>query len=264
MSSAITNGPRLIGLVPAVGGGLRFGADIPDAPRPHADLAGQSVLARTLRRLLEVLPLDALYIAIAPGDATDMTTMSAAIRMLPCSGATRTALVRNALEAIAHRCEESDWILVHDAARPCVPPDALRRLITSVADDPVGGFLAVPVADTLKRATDHDASRALPHVRCTESRAGLWQAQSPQVFRYGVLRAALALDGSVAMTDEAQAVEVLAATGACGRPVLVRGSTHNIKIINADDLALAAAILHLQEVDSGNAAGRAVGGEVFG
>ncbi|MEP6657665.1 MAG: 2-C-methyl-D-erythritol 4-phosphate cytidylyltransferase, partial [Betaproteobacteria bacterium] len=160
---------------------------------------------------------------------------------------------------------ESDWILVHDASWPCVPPDALRRLMTCVADDPVGGFLAVPVADTLKRATDHDASRPLPHVRRTESRANLWEAQMPQVFRHGVLRAALALDGSEAMTDEAQAVEALAATGACGRPILVQGSTHNVRITTADDLALATAILQLQEGDSGHAPRRAArGGEVPG
>ena len=260
MSSAITSGPRLIGLVPAIGGRLRFDGDEPK----YADFAGQSMLARTLGRLLEALPLDALYIVIAPDEATDMTTMSTVIHMLRCNGATRTALVRNALEAMAHRCEESDWILVHDASWPCVPPAALRRLMTSVADDPVGGFLAVPVADTLKRATDHDASRPLPHVRRTESRADLWEAQMPQVFRYGVLRAALALDGSEVLTDEVLAVEALAATGACGRPILVQGSTHNIRITTADDLALAAAILQLQEGDGANAAGRAVGGEVFG
>lgn len=244
-------GPRLIAVVPAAGGGTRFGGD---TPKQHADLAGRSVLARTLTRLLEALPLDALYVALAPNDAADIASVSLTVHVLRCGGATHVATVGNVLDSISQDCADRDWILVHDAVRPCVPPDALRRLMTSVADDPVGGLLAVPVADTLKRATDHGVSTAELRVWRTEARAGLWQAQTPQVFRYGVLRAALALGGSEAMTDEAQAVEALAATRACGRPMFVQGSPHNIKITYPGDLALAAAILRLQEADNAEAA----------
>ena len=167
----------------------------------------------------------------------------AAWKTLHCGGATRAETVANALAALAGRCGDDDWILVHDAARPCVPVDALRRLVAELADDAVGGLLAVPVADTLKRE-----DRATPgRVLRTEDRAGLWQAQTPQMFRYGILRAALALPGALRATDEAAAVEALAATGACALPWLIMGSALNIKITFATDLALAAAILALQE-----------------
>jgi 2-C-methyl-D-erythritol 4-phosphate cytidylyltransferase len=119
----------------------------------------------------------------------------------------------------------------------------LRRLAAELADDRVGGLLAIPVADTLKREDRATPARVLR----TEDRAGLWQAQTPQMFRYGILRAALALPGALRATDEAAAVEALAATGACAAPWLIMGSALNIKITFATDLALAAAILELQE-----------------
>jgi 2-C-methyl-D-erythritol 4-phosphate cytidylyltransferase len=165
------------------------------------------------------------------------------VAALHCGGATRAETVANALAALAARSDDDDWILVHDAARPCIPADALQRLATELADDAVGGLLAVPVADTLKREDRATPARVLR----TEDRAGLWQAQTPQMFRYGVLRAALALPGALRATDEAAAVESLAATGACAPPWLIMGSALNIKITYATDLALAAAILALQE-----------------
>ena len=123
------------------------------------------------------------------------------------------------------------------------PVDAVLRLVAELAGEAVGGLLAVPVADTLKRE-DADAPR---RVAATEPRVRLWQAQTPQMFRFGVLRAALALPGAVDATDDSQAVEALAATGACARPRLVAGSAQNIKVTYASDLALAAAILAAQE-----------------
>ena len=150
--------------------------------------------------------------------------------------------VANALAAMAARCGDDDWILVHDAARPCVPAEALARLVTELADDPVGGLLAVPVADTLKRADRASAPRVLR----TEDRTDLWHAQTPQMFRYRILRAAFARPGALEATDEGGAVEALAATGACAPPRLVAGSPQNIKVTLAADLALAAAILQLQ------------------
>jgi 2-C-methyl-D-erythritol 4-phosphate cytidylyltransferase len=131
-----------------------------------------------------------------------------------------------------------------------VPVSALRRLFAALADDPVGGLLAVPVADTLKRAAQAAPSETAPRVLATEDRSGLWQAQTPQMFRYRVLAAALARPGAQDATDEACAVEALAATGACAMPRLVPGSARNIKITYAADLALAAAILALPEEDA--------------
>ena len=233
---------RRIALIPAAGGGRRFGGDL---PKQYADLSGKPLLERTIERIRGALALDAIVVALAPDDAY-FRVMGDALRgvePLHCGGATRAETVANALAALAARCGDDDWILVHDAARPCVPADALQRLIAELADDSVGGLLAVPVADTLKREDRTTPARVLR----TEDRAGLWQAQTPQMFRYGILRAALALPGALGVTDEGEAVEGLAATGACASPWLVAGSALNIKITFAADLALAAAILALQE-----------------
>jgi 2-C-methyl-D-erythritol 4-phosphate cytidylyltransferase len=124
-----------------------------------------------------------------------------------------------------------------------VPRDALARLVEHLRDEPVGGLLAVPVADTLKRS---DADADAPRVAATVPRAGLWQAQTPQMFRYGVLLRAFAPDAALECTDEAQAVEA-----AGYAPRLVRGSPANLKITFADDLALAAAILAAQAGEEG-------------
>jgi len=233
---------RRIALIPAAGGGRRFGGGL---PKQYADLSGKPLLERTIERLRFALALDAIVVALAPDDAYFRGLGGAlqGVEPLHCGGATRAETVANALEALAARCDGGDWILVHDAARPCVPIDALRRLAAELADDSVGGLLAVPVADTLKREDRATPARVLR----TEDRAGLWQAQTPQMFRYGVLRAALSLPGALGATDEGEAVEALAATGACASPWLVTGSPLNIKVTFATDLALAAAILALQE-----------------
>ena len=233
---------RRIALIPAAGGGRRFGGGL---PKQYADLAGKPLLQRTIERLRGALPLDAIFVALAPDDAyfRRMGNALHGVETLRCGGATRAETVANALTALAGRCAADDWVLVHDAARPCVPADALQRLAAELADDAVGGLLAVPVADTLKREDRATPARVLR----TEDRAGLWQAQTPQMFRYGMLRAALALPGAYRATDEGEAIEALAATGACASPWLITGSTLNIKITFATDLALAAAILALQE-----------------
>jgi 2-C-methyl-D-erythritol 4-phosphate cytidylyltransferase len=206
------------------------------------------LLARTLERVGRALDPDAVVVALAPDDAAFAARIGAppGIEVLRCGGATRAQTVANALAAIAGRCAGDDWILVHDAARPCVPGAALLRLVAELADDPVGGLLAIPVADTLKRGEGADPARVLR----TEARAGLWQAQTPQMFRWRVLRDAFARQEALAATDEAEAVELLAATGACARPRLVIGSSLNIKITYPADLALAAAILALGDTGS--------------
>jgi len=229
---------RLHVLVPAAGGGMRFGGR---TPKQYALLAGVPVVVRTLARLRAGLAPQSMHVALAPDDeAFDrLPGRPPDVHALRCGGTTRAATVANALQALAAECADDDWIAVHDAARPCVPLDALARLVLHLASDPVGGLLAVPVADTLKRA---DADVDLPHVVATVPRARLWQAQTPQMFRFGVLRRAFATTAAQDATDEAQAVE---ATGLA--PCLVRGSTANIKITYAEDLALAAAILAAQE-----------------
>jgi 2-C-methyl-D-erythritol 4-phosphate cytidylyltransferase len=227
-------------VVPAAGVGARYGA----APKQYADLAGAPVLARTLDRLA-MLGAETTVVALAPDDIGYDQWIGTRPGVLPlrCGGATRGATVRKALHALGTRCDDDDWILVHDAARPCVPREALERLVREVADDNVGGLLALPLADTLKRASTLDDP---PRVMRTEDRAGLWLAQTPQMFRYRLLVAAHGLDIAGDCTDEAQAIEALAATGACAMPRLVPGSAANLKITYPGDLALAAAILHMQ------------------
>ena len=229
-------------VVPAAGGGTRFGDA---APKQYADLGGAPVLARTLERLA-TLDADAIVVALAPDDVHYDDAIGARERVLPlrCGGATRAATVRKALQAIAPRVGDDDWILVHDAARPCVPRDALARLVRELRDDAVGGLLALPLGDTLKRASAQDEP---PRVLRTESREGLWLAQTPQMFRHRLLAAAHGLDAQGRCTDEAQAIEALAATGVCDMPRLVLGSPANLKITYRGDLALAAAILAMQE-----------------
>jgi 2-C-methyl-D-erythritol 4-phosphate cytidylyltransferase len=232
--------PRVFAVIPAAGTGTRFGGGV---PKQYASLAGRPVIAHSIERIAAVLRPDAVVVALSPKDREYERCVGDrdGINAERCGDATRAGTVRNALHALSSRCAQDDWIVVHDAVRPCVPRAAIVRLAQAVADDPVGGLLALPVSDTLKRAAVDGT--ALPRVARTESRDGLWQAQTPQMFRYGVLASALALDAALAWTDEAQAVEALADRGGSARPRLVEGSAHNIKITYAEDLALAEAIL---------------------
>lgn len=228
-------------VVAAAGSGTRFAAGI---PKQYADLGGKPVLVRTLERL-STLGAEETLVALAPNDSQYDTMIGhrPGVVALRCGGATRGATVRNAVSTLASRCTDDDWILVHDAARPCVPYEAVSRLVIDLADDPVGGLLALPLADTLKRAEGAAELR----VSRTEEREGLWLAQTPQMFRCHTLVAAYGREDAVDCTDEAQAVEELAAAGGCAKPRLVRGSSDNIKITRPTDLALALAILKLQE-----------------
>jgi 2-C-methyl-D-erythritol 4-phosphate cytidylyltransferase len=143
--------------------------------------------------------------------------------------------VLNGLDAISRVCAADDWVLVHDAARPCLPDEMLAKLLDEVAGDPVGGLLAVPVADTLKRAAADTASGA--RAEATVPRTGLWQAQTPQMFRHGKLTEALRAAGSD-MTDEASAIEALGL-----QPRLVESDNRNLKVTYPQDMELAGMIL---------------------
>jgi 2-C-methyl-D-erythritol 4-phosphate cytidylyltransferase len=237
---------RLFGIVPAAGGGSRFGSG---TPKQYASLAGAPLLARTLERLQAGLPFELVVAAIARDDAHYEHVMGArdGVVAVRCGGLTRAATVRGALDWLADRCADDDWVLVHDAARPCVPKAALLRLIAQLWDDPVGGLLAMPVADTLKRAdTVAGVSAQAPRVLTTEDRSELWQAQTPQMFRYRILCRALEGADGATVTDESQAVERLG-----HRPRLVPGSPANLKVTWPEDLALAAAVLAAQQMEEG-------------
>jgi 2-C-methyl-D-erythritol 4-phosphate cytidylyltransferase len=217
------------GLIPAAGNGFRFGADV---PKQYLLLNGIPVLQHSLDRLRAGFPLRHTYVVVAPDDHWFEQKIAADsdVTALRCGGRTRSESVRNAL-AQMRGVESDDWIVVHDAVRPCLGRAESARLQQELAGDGVGGFLAVPVADTLKRL-DGEA-----RVVGTQARDSLWRAQTPQMFRFGVLHRALA--GAVeAWTDEAQAVEAM------GLPSrAISGSACNVKVTFPDDLLLASAIL---------------------
>jgi len=216
-------------LVPAAGSGSRFGGEL---PKQYLMLQGKPLLQHALDRLLAQFPLARLYVVLAPDDELfeAMITVASNVIVLRCGGRTRGASVHNALSRMTG--VDDDWIVVHDAARPCVDADSSLRLQRELANDDVGGFLALPVTDTLKRVDDDS------RVVRTEPREGLWRAQTPQMFRFGVLRRAFALPGLDGFTDEAQAVERLGL-----KPRAVVGNAFNVKVTFPDDLALASAIL---------------------
>jgi 2-C-methyl-D-erythritol 4-phosphate cytidylyltransferase len=204
-----------------------------DTPKQYLQIAGASVLEHSLRALLACPGLNAIVVALQPRDtAADSLPLFTDSRLERVSGgAQRSDSVRAALDVLLARASPLDWVLVHDAARPCLRPADVELLIDRVISSGIGGILAEPVVDTVKQA-DADAL-----VQCTLDRTGLWRAQTPQMFRLGELHAALVaaqLSGST-ITDEASAMEL------AGHPVqLVLGPSRNIKVTRPSDLALAA------------------------
>jgi len=226
-------------VVPAAGTGSRLN---PDTPKQYLSLDGQTVIERSLARLDALAMISSTVLVLRAGDgrADSLFASSAGARQLiRCEGGDdRYQSVLNGLYALRDRAESDDWVLVHDAARPCVRVADVLRLLESVADHPVGGLLAVPVTDTLKQADDKN------RVHCTVDRRRLWAAQTPQVFRYGLLLEALeqATTRGHSVTDESSAMEL-----AGHQPVIVQGSPDNIKITWPHDLALASLMLRSQD-----------------
>jgi 2-C-methyl-D-erythritol 4-phosphate cytidylyltransferase len=218
---------RYFGLIPAAGSGSRFGAA---GPKQYSALAGKTVLYHAIRALLTAAPIETVFVVLAPDDEEfrqqDWSAFGTRLAPLYCGGGTRRDSVLNGLIASSSVIETEDKVLVHDAARPCLGQPELRRLMQEAGADAVGGILAVPVADTLKRG---DEERRIVG---TQSREGLWQAQTPQLFGHGLLLRAL--HASAAVTDEAGAVEALGY-----QPRLVEGSPRNIKITYPADLDIA-------------------------
>jgi 2-C-methyl-D-erythritol 4-phosphate cytidylyltransferase len=225
--------PRRFALIPAAGGSARFGGA---EPKQYALLAGVPVLRRSIAALNDSVVLEAVFVVLARGDKLYAERIGAIAGVVPlyCGGRTRGESVVNGLGAIGEHAMAEDWVLVHDAVRPCVDVATLNRLLHELEDEPVGGLLAVPLADTLKRAETGAGLR----VGATEERTGLWCAQTPQMFRYAILNHALKQADPATITDEAQAVEALGV-----KPRLVLGSPANIKVTYPEDLALAEAIL---------------------
>jgi 2-C-methyl-D-erythritol 4-phosphate cytidylyltransferase len=235
--------PRCFALVPCAGFGSRSGSAI---PKQYAALAGRALVLWTLEALARVPELARTLVVLSPGD-TQFAALGAegdaeaagACWTADVGGATRAETVAAGLaELLARGAREDDWVLVHDAARCLIRPEAVERLIAECRDDAVGGLLAMPIPDTLKRS---DANASAERVSATVSRTAIWAAQTPQMFRIGALRDALR-DGlarpDLTITDEASAIE------ASGRsPRLVRGDFENIKVTWPEDFALAERLL---------------------
>lgn len=234
-------------LVPAAGIGQRMGASL---PKQYLPLAGKNVLYITLSRLHLAVPHAQLVVSLNAADQfwpqiqQELLTHFPRIKIHTCiGGAERSDSVLAGLNAIQTLAQPNDWVLVHDAARPCITKHDLNLLINSLTDHPCGGLLATPVADTLKQG---QATAAGNLVQTTIPRAQVWHALTPQMFRYGLLTQALitGLEKNLNLTDEASALE---AAGL--QPMLIAGRRDNLKITHPEDLALAELILAAQQAN---------------
>jgi 2-C-methyl-D-erythritol 4-phosphate cytidylyltransferase len=223
-------------VVPAAGIGRRFGGD---TPKQYLNIAGRPLIEYTLRALLAHPGIDAVMVAIAPDDPfwAGWRELEGKPVYTCMGGAERADSVLAALQALPATVSEDQWVLVHDAARPCLPAMDLTRLIALGQADPVGALLAAPVRDTVKSV---DANSRI--VR-TEPRERLWRALTPQMFRRGGLTRALraAIKAGVSVTDEAAAMERLGL-----KALVVEGSEQNIKVTTPADLAVVESMLKPQ------------------
>lgn len=220
--------PRCYALVPCAGVGLRAGAG---GPKQYQPVAGQAMVAHTLAALAQVVRIEATLVVLSPEDTQFEAAAPAHVGerawVAHCGGATRAESVANGLlELQARGVQPHDWVLVHDAARCLLQPAWVDRLIDACLDDEVGGLLALPLADTLKQA---EGGR----VSSTVDRTGKWAAQTPQMFRAGLLLPALRLAGD-SVTDESSAIEALG-----HQPKLIHGDLTNLKVTWPEDFVLA-------------------------
>ena len=224
-------------VIPAAGSGNRMGTEI---PKQYLKIRGRYILEYTVSRFTGVGAMQGIVVVISENDAYwhELEASRNDRVMSAIGGRERYHSVLNGLYRLRDLAGDEDWILVHDAARPCVREQDIRVLMENVKDHTVGGLLGVPARDTMKRA---DANEEIAE---TIPRQGLWHALTPQMFRKGMLQRAIekAISERVEITDEAQAVEL-----AGFRPKLVAGHPDNIKITRMNDLPLAELFLSQQE-----------------
>jgi 2-C-methyl-D-erythritol 4-phosphate cytidylyltransferase len=226
--------PRFWVIIPAAGCGRRMGPG--NRPKQYLPLAGRTVIEWAVAPFLSHTAFERIVVALGADDphwAENPLSSHPSVIRAP-GGAERADSVEAGLDAISGLAHPDDWVLVHDAARPCLADADLELLMEQLADDPVGGLLAAPVVDTLKRADEH------AYVAQTVARDRLWRALTPQMFRFGVLERALrfARERAAAVTDDAQAVELLGL-----RPRLIASSFENLKVTTPHDLERAAQVL---------------------
>lgn len=219
--------PRIYALLPCAGSGSRAGTAL---PKQYQSLAGKPLVHHTLAALQAVRRIHLCLVVTAPGDKT-MADPKAWHKAFDGGGGTRAHTVRNGLARLRHLgMRPHDWVLVHDAARCLVTPALVDSLIDACLNEPVGGLLAIPLADTLKRADGERVARTL-------RRESKWLAQTPQMFHADMLEEALRKAGDQ-VTDESSAIELLGHA-----PLLVQGSARNFKVTYPEDFAMAEAML---------------------
>jgi 2-C-methyl-D-erythritol 4-phosphate cytidylyltransferase len=225
----------IFALIPAAGSGTRIAAQ---APKQYLPLAGRPMLWHAVRAVC-VPPVESVFIVLAPEDRGfeqhDWSEFDGRLEPLYCGGETRRDSVYNGIVAAMGAVEADDWLLVHDAARPCLPRKDLESLVRETQHDEVGGILGLPIAETVKNIGKDEGG--VQRIARTEDRAQLWLAQTPQMFRAGLLAQALKRARGTP-TDEASAVEQMGL-----RPRLVLGSRENLKVTWPEDLAIAEGIL---------------------
>lgn len=216
-------------VIPAAGLGLRMGAD---APKQYLKIVGIPILEHTINNLAKFPQIEKIIVAIQPEDnywpAISLTHPQKIITTI--GGRERIHSVLHGLHALTKFAKKEDWVLVHDAVRPCLPEQDFLSLIEACQDHPVGGILGVPVRDTLKKVSANSI------IEKTIDRENLWGAQTPQMFRYQLLIDALnhALQNKIKITDESSAVELMG-----HQPLIVQGSIQNLKITYPEDLWIA-------------------------
>jgi 2-C-methyl-D-erythritol 4-phosphate cytidylyltransferase len=226
--SGSTPQSRCFALVPCAGTGSRAGTN---GPKQYERIAGHPMVWYTLAAFAAVKRISKTVVVVAPGDGFFERNPTSAALVVPCGGATRAASVRNGLYELGRAgAAERDWVLVHDAARCLITPELIDSLIDACGEDPVGGLLAHQLVDTLKR---EEGGR----VAATLERHDKWLAQTPQMFRLGMLLEAIERAGAN-ITDEAGAIE-----GLGHHPLLVQGGTQNFKVTYPEDFAIAEAVL---------------------
>ena len=232
----MSSSPKYWAVVPAAGVGKRMQAD---RPKHYLEIEGRPLIEYAISGLMADPHIEGVVVAISAEDQywPELEICLEKPLWVAEGGVERCHTVLNALQVLTVYANDEDWVLVHDAARPCVRAEDIAQLIARLANDEVGGLLAVPVRDTMKRAGDKQ------RVINTEDRQGLWHALTPQMFRFGKLRHALeqALEDEALVTDEASAMEL-----AGYEPLLVEGHADNIKVTRPEDLALAAFYLQQQ------------------
>lgn len=232
--------PQIHALIPAAGSGIRYGGAI---MKQYLPVCGKAVLAHSIS-LFQFHPLvSGITVILAEDDKWFESSVGNLANVVETviGGETRAQSVRNGLQHVQDNHPECDWVLVHDAARPCLSPVSLERLLDQGLPSADGAILAMPVGDTLKRAGDDR------EISETVDRQGMWAAQTPQLFQTDALANAIdaAQKDGRRLTDEASAMEFVGA-----KPKLVMGSAANIKITHPSDLAIAEALMGRKEISS--------------